>query len=448
MHCRQPERLKNFASFIHNSAPDQATRNTVATAMVLALAQVAGPSMMRRPPGFVFINASGLASDPIDDVAKQLTGLSMMEPSSNAEVVEKQRKWMIYLISSANHAQPRNHLESKDQHLHSLQFREVSRQVFGPPRAGFYASRHDPEMGWVSDKTNHIILRISRHEDRARFREDVLKRPLSLRRASGYGDSMKHEPKDLSVAGSLTDSEWDNELTTSAIDNSLPLLFLPHIQDLPLTGLDTSGLDMLAFCLEAESQSHKHQPSSAPEECIKQEWLIRWMNRLRKSLQVCPADYEFYVLKTVRELSEWCARLACILAMDGSSTEQRDSLAWDLYAMSLQCICLSIETLGWHGYGLKVEHPQQKIAKLLSIIREDGSISKRSILLKAQWLRAGSRDMILRQLEEVGLIHLESKEVTAVAAKAYFSRVAAQTQADPPPLLWEKCFGGKGDKAA
>lgn len=447
-HCQMQNPLHDAGHFIHTCAEEPTTRVISATALVLALCQTAGPAMLSQPPGFLLINASGEPCDPIDGVMKNLTGLSRPAARPDAETFERHRKRMELMLLTWEKEQSKFRGTMPERGLDPNTFRHQSlignyhhslKEAFGTGRAGWYADRYDELFGWVADETNHTILRVDREQDRMALRNDMRQRPQLFIEPQGCGSTMCLERKLLSIAGSLPVSEWDASLTVSIIENAIPVLFLPHTASEPLVTSGDLGLEWIGFGLANEAVVSKPLPIEPLHRLalMKQQWIAERIGRLRQRLQHFPPDYEFFILRTVRELLPCCQRLVTIMATDRSSREEQANLAWDLYTMTLQGISLGVEALGWHGYGFDSTCDRGQTLKVLTAIRDRGSISKRELLRNQQWLNAESRDAILTAFEKEGIVSLTDNEVMALPFTDYWRSVRHRAGRNIPAPFWK-----------
>ena len=97
-------------------------------------------------------------------------------------------------------------------------------------------------------------------------------------------------------------------------------------------------------------------------------WFKQRLARLRERLRHFPADYEFFVMQTVREMLPCCRRLAGILAPNGTPEAEQVNFGFDLFTYVLQGLC-----------------PRCRSARLARLrLRESGR-------LVTQWARAEGR---------------------------------------------------------
>lgn len=444
MHCERHDPLNDLGNFIHDCAEDPVTRVMGTTALVLALAQASGPTMLRQPPGFLLINASSGATDQIDEVMKNLTGLERPQVRPEAESYERHLRTMeVALKTSASAPRPIRSLPtpSRGTVRHEPRplpdpYQDALYHAFGSGRVRCYSHAYDDRFGWAgSESSRHLILRVNSEDDRLQLRHDLRQRAKILLHPQGYGTLMHLETKTLSIAGSLQTAEWDLEGTVSIIENSIPVLFLPHTADKQL--VIPEELHWLSIGLASDSGKVAHDPLSAWLKIgdIGGEGIQQQILRLRERLTHFPVDYEFYLMSTVRELLNWCVTLVSAMSMHGEPLEDQRALLMDLYSMVLQGISLGIESLGWHGYGFASTCDRAQTCKVLMTIRKCGSIAKRDLLRQLQWLKADRRDQILAAFEAEGIVRLTSHEVLSVPFADYWQQVSQRVGTGLPARL-------------
>jgi hypothetical protein len=433
--CIPPHEVVN--KFVSESSPDAATRNLATAALVIALAQVAGPAAIRRPPGCLLVHAGGLGSDPLDCVTGKLTGISNAAPTVPPNERVRLKNWMVKQAMEVIAMSKTGNLACDFLYLRATEFKQARCEAFGGDRAGLYASRCDVQIGWVADGSNHVVLRLDRDEDRLKFREDVVKGDPLLLNPYGLGDSMVMAPKVLSVAGSVTADLWDAPLVEGIVDRALPILFLPHYAN---AFLKTAGeLAMQKVAIDLENAMHRgliHSPVVVPGPLPSLPWFTACHARLRQRLLHFPERYDFYIQGTLRDLIDWCRRLSHWLLKPDSAANERNVLYSNLARATFYAVFHGVEGLGWHGYGFAhaPECSREEFMKLLNAVRKAGTLSRRDVLLKLQWLRAEKRDRMLEHLAAEGLITLTDSQVEAVPLAEYIKAIPTRSGIQPPAL--------------
>ena len=444
MHCKMRNPMEDVGRFMHECAKDPVTRVMSTTALVLALCQTAGPTMMSQPPGFIMINAGEEPADPIDAVLKTLIGMTRPKSRPTAEDFERNRQTMKVLLLEKKHSRDKPifdffNLSEQGGSRQSARFLSALANNYGSGRAGWYVDRRDVDYGWVTDASGHTILRLDRAEDLRQLCEDARLHPELLSVPTGYGAGLEKESKKLSLAGSLPAANWDNHLADGIIHAALPVLFLPHTASQPLITPGHLALDWIGFALAGEAVKSHATPVESYQRLdpITLPWFRERITQLRLRLRYFPADYEFFVMRTVRELLPCCKRLVGITASGGTRQEEQINLTFDLFSTALHGVALGIESLGWHGYGFDSPGGQDALRRTLRAIRERGSISKRDLQRNQQWLTAESRDAILAVLAAEGLVMMTDNEITALPFADYWKRIIYRSFGEIPEPRWQ-----------
>jgi hypothetical protein len=444
-HCTMRNPMHDLAFFMHRCAQDPVTRVMGNTALVLALLQTAGPSMISQPPGFLLINAGSETLDPIDALVRKLSGMGRPRQRPEAEVFERNEKTMNFLTLQRE-LQAQNPVNDlfKTRNAASKKMADEFNSLLamnhgGTGRAGYYADRRNPDYGWITDASGHSILRLERQEDFRQLREDLDVRIDCLNHPTGCGAELKRESKKLSIAGSFPAADWESYYTDPIIQNGLPVLFLPHNANRPLEVPEHLAMEWIGIGLGSEASKSRSAPPEAYRTIgiIGHPWHKARLAGLRERLSYMPMDYEFFVMRTIRELMPCCQRLIKILAPKTTPSAEQTNLAFDLYLSVLHGICMGVESLGWYGYGFETPGCFVEMRSVLNAVRERGSLSKREMLRLKKWLTAESRDAILDVLIREGLIKLTDNEITALPFTDYWQRIVHRSFGELPQPLWE-----------
>lgn len=448
MHRRMRDPMADIGCFMTQCAKDPLTRVMSTTALVLALSQAAGPAMIAQPPGFILINAGASPDDPIDAVMKNMFGMSRPEPRPQPDDYERNRRTMkAALARKQNEASPHKPVldffglfESGECPLAEV-FHRAMADNCGCGRAGWYADRRDVEFGWFTDATGHSILLLDRDEDRAQLMEDVRLHAERLTHPVGYNARMREEVKRLSIAGALSVTDWDDHLARCVVDNSIPVLFLPHHASHPLVTPGHLALEWIGIALAAEAVDSSAVPVDTVQrlDVCDSPWVRERIIGLRQRLNHMPADYEFFIMRTLRELLPCCQRLTSIIAPTGMRKSEWQNFGFDLFTHVLQGVCLGVEALGWHAYGIASPGGCEPARRVLRAVREHGSMSKRDLQRHQQWLTAESRDAILAALVAEGLVAITGNEITALPFADYWRHLLQRSFTGMPEPMWKSC---------
>jgi hypothetical protein len=446
MHRTMRNPLADLGSFMHECSEDPVTRVLATTALVLSISQAAGPSMIAQPPGFILINAGASPDDPIDALMKNMVGMSRPEPRPQLDDYERNRRTMKAAFArKQNEASPHKAVlnflgfSDADDCPWAAKFHKAMAENCGHGRAGWYADRRDPDFGWFTDATGHAILRLERSEDFQQFKEDLRLYPKRLTNPVGYNAQMREELKRLSIAGSLSLADWNDHLAQCVVDNSIPVLFLPHHASNPLVTPGHLALEWIGIALAAEAVDSSAAPVIAMQrlDAFNSPWVSNRIIALRERLRHMSADYEFFIMRAVRELFPCCQRLAGILAPNGLQRQELQSFSFDVFTHVLQGVCLSVECLGWHGYGLECPGGCEPVHRVLRDIRQHGSLSKRDLQRHQQCLTAKSRDAIIAALVKEGLISIRNNQITSLPFAVYWKNLLHRSFDGLPEPQWK-----------
>lgn len=432
MHRSMTNPMADLEQFIRGCSEDPVTRVMSVTALVLALCQAAGPAMMTQPPGFLLIRADDSETDPIDGLMRDMTGMSKPSPRPAPEEYERNRRTMKAALAQMQDGGASGAIDdffgfarTQNKHL-TATFHSAMQDNYGTGRVGWYANRRDAEFGWCTDRTRHAILRVERPEDLLQLMEDIRPHPERLVNPVGYGPNMVEEAKKLSLVGSLPAAGWHVNLAKGIVDYSLPVLFLPHAADKQLVLPAARAIEWLGIALAAEATGSPDRPVNAYERLgqILGGKLELRLAPIRDRLRHFPSDYEFFVMRSLRELLMCCSRLVGIVAPAGSTYEELSRMIELLYGHVLHGVRLGVEALGWHGFGFACPGGPMPAQRVLGAIRKHGSMSKRDLQRDQQWLTAESRDAILDVLVREGLIERCENQVHALPFGGYWRHVA------------------------
>jgi hypothetical protein len=247
---------------------------------------------------------------------------------------------------------------------------------------------------------------------------------------------MVEEEKKLSLVGSLPAAGWHAELAAGVVDHALPVLFLPHTADKQLVLPANRAIEWLGIALAAEATGSPDRPVNAYERLgqILGGKLELRLAPIRDRLRHFPSDYEFFVMRSLRELLMCCSRLVGIVAPAGSTYEELSRMIELLYGHVLHGVRLGVEVLGWHGFGFACPGGPKPAQRVLGAIRKHGSMSKRDLQRDQQWLTAESRDAILDVLVREGLIERFENQVHALPFGGYWRHVAHRCADGMPEL--------------
>jgi len=433
----QPRMLTDF---LHGCSSDSATRTTAAATLALTVWQRMGRSSTPVLPSMLLVNAGAAEADPLDALANALaTGLDRKEPQKvgtgafaggTPEMARRavfnavERRKLLGAAGPNNEAQIRQWEE---------RFQDARRTGYGSGIAAHYSSAWHEQLGWLTEPCDAAILRLDRPDDHAAFREDVLTRPERLLRPEGPGKHLHPANKALAVSGSLPEAEWDSELVCGLVELGLPMFFLPHVGIKPLVGAE--ALQMKAMTSTSGTIGfHQGQlrQMTAEARLPDHPWVRHYEEQLRLRLYRLPGDYEFSVLRAVRELAPVCVRIVEQFAASGTPNPELHKIFVDLHSMALRGIVIGVAGLAYHGLGIGPWNQHGALVEVLQHLRQAGPISRRDLQRKFPVLKAKNRDALLGQLAAEGLVQLAPRLVTAVPLPE-FVRVLHARKEFPEP---------------
>lgn len=468
LHCSMNTPIRDMATFMHECSDDPITRVMSTTAMYFALCQTAGYRWCRDLPSFLLVNAGTSKEDPIDEVVKHLVGLTLPGPLPPEEDFQRYRRLLLMMQdarqSLKNHTGPptekyRDLKESCDFHYNTY-----LPMAFGAGRAGWYADRFDESLGWITDHSCHTILRLERDKDRERFKQDLLEHPKRLFEPRGISRKNHDAIKAVSISGSMAASECAPHWVCRAIDESLPLLFLPHAQSRQLKLPTVQNVDFSKI-FSAIPLRPGDKPRPEPTFTISLSWIgialedllnaktpqhemndfrlsntlasmMDKVDRIRALLSFFPLDYNLAILKTLQKLVINCNFLTNAIVTPNVGSKERMQIIADLISMVLLGMSLSLEALGWYGYGYAIPGDRRLTLQMLETIRKQPGISKRDLQRKHQKLSSGQRDEILAWLSDKGLLTIDDTRITAVPFADYWKQIAERAVSRVNPPFW------------
>ncbi len=407
-----------FIELLHHSFEDEQTRCMAIAAEVFHFWQMAGKAMSPQPPGILLVNSTGTTPDPLERILERTRGFHTPELPTDEESQfklspELSRHWLPRLMDESSSLDQ----EKKKAYVEAYQsvWDDAKKRLFGSGRVGYYAKMWDNQLGLITDKQDDIILCLDRPEDQIQFREDVATAPQKFLTPVGAGSKFTMVKKVAAVSGSLNRGEWDFSLVSGIVNQGLPILFLPHSASKPWRLEQSLDLTLVG-------QDFANAWNSVRDRQIVNELGLpndpEWRNyerTIRARLRHMPGGYEYFILRTIRELKDVCARVAQFLAEGKVPEAVMIALYQDLFRVTLRGIVFSIESLAYHGFGFETEGwSQPQAAKILEFIRSKGEVSCREIQRKFQKFDATELDGLLMILHTEELVKLGKTNVCAV----------------------------------
>ncbi|MGB6220925.1 hypothetical protein [Haloferula sp.] len=414
-----------LSDLIAGCSSESGTSTMTTAGLVLSLCQLRGRAMSEHVPSLIFLNAGEAAPDPVDEFVKDFvhdeeannpgengyTAGIPIKPEHAPAIMER----AIRERRDLGYRRELDPLSERNAQAHENAYREASKSAHGTGGARAYSRAWAKGFGLLTDKDDQVILRLNEAPDRAAFRHDVLKDPGRLLMPEGVGQHLLMARKTVTVSGSLTVDLWDEELVTGIIKLGLPVVFLPHTGKEPLTIPNAAAMKVLPGLWR-----------DVPAPCARTSlrlppinWFVAHTKDVRQRLHLLPGDgaYEFAIQQLLHQLGSACDQIAQYSGNNHETTpEQISALYWDLHARSFRGITLGMAALAWHCLGFDTGCPREKALKVLSYIREKGSVKKSDLLLaKGSRVDAATRDILLERLAAEDLIRVEGKTVTATS---------------------------------
>ncbi|MDB4623866.1 hypothetical protein OAE47_00505 [Akkermansiaceae bacterium] len=432
--------LPLVADFIHQCSPDPSVRANLVTQYVLSIWQLAGGRMSPRFPSLITISPPAKSPNLDGDFATLIMpetikslpvrALSQEELSQ----VEKQGQDPAETLlrkNAATEAWLHERLRTESVLLKNHKSR-APRTIFEKAPCRSCGAALHKHLGFITDESNEVILRVENKDDRDFLRRAAITSPKTLTHPVGYGRNMETVFKKLCLSGRLPLSDWDSTFATSLIDLGLPLLTLPGITE-PLP--EIPHLDELRKF--AQLASRQQTPlHDEPSNLVEGACIDIFTEEIRERLYHLPPAYEYAIQKMSRQLILVCFNLADFWGtLSNSSQDEVQALAHDLNEYTLRGVALGLAILSWHGLGFDPGCSQDSINRVLKYLRSRKPMSK-SELLRGAHLKKEERDKILGVLEKENLVRIEDKTVSKNSFKNFTAALYARHNLTQPENHW------------
>ncbi len=444
--------LKALANLVHNHPEDSASRTATTTTLLLSLWQLAGRGMTHRAPSLVLVNAHDEEPGPLDALAAGLvkppadSGPRLHKDGPFAHgTPEKAPKAMTGAILRYQERRKHANLPWVPPELQMLEARFFAAQQtgFGSGRTRPYTKARHEHFGWMTDRDCQAILRLESADDRAMFREHVVRAPRYLQEALGYGPGLKPVSKQLCVSGSITPTQWDAEFAGRAVELGMPLLFLPDA----VRGPDIAPISPALGFMTAMLPKAFDEPLEEPTNLIANKWFTHYGEVLRTRLRMLPNEYEYALQRMARQLLPVSLRLTAWAGhWSGASAEECDALAHDLCAHGLRGMAISVAGLSWHGLGIIPEHNRAVALKALDYLRRNGPVSK-SDLTRYGKVEKAVREILLERFVAEDLVRVEGKMLAATTYEEFATALYARKEFPEPANHWKRVTDKPGAAA-
>jgi hypothetical protein len=296
--------------------------------------------------------------------------------------------------------------------------------IYGSVKAGFYTRNIHPTFGVATDQTNRVSLWVTSPKDLASYKSDIKDPDSILWKPWGYDAGYKKCAKHVSIIGSIPAEEWSTNFVGNVVEQSAPVLFLPHVTaQTPSASIDEFEINKLMDGVTyVENSIGGKLP---PPDCRFFPGQFRaYENLLRYRLRLMPADYEFHILQLIRQLRTRHLFL-CSSILTMVPADQKDKWTYSLLPMifesAMRGIAFGVESLVFHGYGLLVGPYLALSKKMLTHIRQHGPCSGRDLQRKFQTIEKETRESLLNTFANEGLIVREQNQISAVSCRDFLA---------------------------
>ncbi len=423
--CRVVAPGVDLLQLIHASFPDPHSRCAAVAAEVFNRWQLGGQALTPNLPTALLVNLGSLDLDPVWQLVGQARRMDLA-CGDRTEAVQTMRK-----LVDVN----KNGIQRCSTHLDKVrsEWRNARKAGFGSARCGGYTDMWQPSLGLITGASNEVVLRLDSEADHKRFRRDVHSHPERLTTPLGWDDRLRAVAKSVAVSGSLPGKSWDTKLVTDVMMHELPVVFLPHatLEKSPLQGMLSPLLAESCYISPWEPQAPKIAPITHLPDWPDRPWLKALETMLRSRSQFLPPGYQFFLLRTLRELIPICIKIVAQIPKELVAGDSAGLVISDLLQMTIRTMVAGVECLTWHGWGLPSGSPDWDILKALRNLRAAGPVSRK------QWgQRPGpDGDEMLEALTQHGLVDCDSQEVAAVPLKRFLENLSSSGVLPPLELL-------------
>ncbi len=422
-----------FIRFMHETSQEEAEQVMAVAVEVLSLWQQTGSRLTRQPPGYILVNMAEAALDPLAQIGIFNHGMGHIGPDgakggddtpldvkrlsleSMRAFTKKYRAKLQYCPSESAHQ-----LEWSQE-----VWKRYQGSAFGIGRSAGYTDRWDEELGLVTDEDGSIVLLIHRDEDWALFREHVMKEPRRLTDPWGWSTALERVTKVACISGTLYPRQLDDAMLESILVEGLPILMLPHPVISELAAVRSFPLftftDRFVQVIRSVRTLPKRVPVKPPIDGVP---MLEYEGILLSLSRHLPANYGFYLMRTIRELHLVCEPIA--VAVAGSGKELTRAISRDLRHMTIRGLVTGVASLAYHGWCFDSGIPRNKLVKLLEALRETGEMTFRELQRVMRDYNAQTLRSVLEILEGQGLVQVDGKTVTVVPMSVFVRTIPAR----------------------
>lgn len=427
MFCSWGKPSANLVKALNDPNLGDESRCALAASLVFGLWQRTGHAHTHQPPSLLWINGGKLPVDPFSSLVRQFDWQDFdgkpVKPDVG-DIPDYSRVAYQTMVGYINQRSRVRH-ESEAEGLVKLvgpQWSAAKSRRFGSGVTGSYTMRWDHQLGLVTDAQDNAVLWLNSAEDWERLRSDLKSNPGRLTAPYGFNSQFLRTRKTMSMNGALSPSHWDAALGEDVIKQGLPLLFLPHVTNsiVAIPGESVVGMIGVGFQSFWMDRTSRINPGlklrPAP-------WVETYERILRERCSKLPGSYEFFIMRTFRELGVICDRVAALVAEDGLPEECRRDLSADLRLMTTRALVTSVYGLGYHGWGIETGHDRAFVFKILGWLRSIEGIDRRGFQRRFPKLAAPARDNLLQTLELHGLIKNEGSRIAATSFPEFVKKI-------------------------
>lgn len=442
--------LKALAEFIHDENKNAATRTAAVSTLLFSLWQNSGRRMTHRMPSLLLINSDEEEeTSQLDAIAANLVNIKEFQPPQvhkkgyfphgTPKQAPDTMECAIHLMAKCQSQNPGTYRQPGEDPLVLKEwFYAAQKTGFGDGRARPYKLAWNDKFGLITQEDCEVIMRLTEDDDRAAFRQQVMREPKKLQAARGYGPNLTPISKHFCVSGSLKISEWDGEFTKRTLGLGLPFVFLPE----PVLRNRFAPIHPAIECMTSILREAFAAPLEEPVNILPEPWFAHYGELLRNKLRSLPAEYEYLMQRMARQLYPVSLRLAQQAGrFPKASGKESEAVAMDLCAHALRGLVISIAGLSWHGFGLSGDIAREEAVHVLEHIRKNGPMS-RSDVARGNRISKETRDMLLNCFAEADLVKIDGKVVTATNYAEFVEALYARKEFPEPPIHW-KTSGAK-----
>ena len=419
----QEPSLSVLNNVIHNSSDDSPMRTMAVTSMALSLWQSMERGNTHQPPSFIFIAPEGRNTSPLQVITDAVLGTT--KPIKD-KIRDDSSKAMIDAILIQQNQDNTFPTTTWEDNYHTARI-----AGYGSGDVGDYAKSWHPNIGLITDEKNSIILRLNDEADRVTFKKDLLEAPSKLLLPIGIGKGLIQHNKQLSINGALSLEENSDTVTDSLLKLGIPFFILPT-PDSSEPSVNPRALHAFSYLLANKPDTTiLTNPRLFPYTYYQHHQTFLW-TRLEK----LPLECRFPIIESVHRLSSACEQIALHAGLLSKQDEKQIiELMMNLHSITLRGISISIAYLAWYGLGFHLGCPLKKARKLLHKLRKDGPLSLREIQRTIGLKSATTRDNVLKNLMQEGLITIEGKIVSAVTHTDFVAELFRRDDLLKPILI-------------